>query len=443
MKRVMCRKSILNRLVAIAVPALLCLGAAPPKVHRPNILLIVLDTVRYDAVNPVNTPFLASLGKRGIVWTRAYSTHDFTPLSHFSMMTGFRDGLGGNDDRPENGIAWQLRRSGYWTFATVANSLIGRQQMPTLRGFDDFKQIGDVSTGTILDTLSSFAEIDEQLALYHVGRTAHTRAMVYYSADRLLPIFLQQIRAAKRKPFFGFVNLVDAHEPYVPDPDDYPPERTLPPNFEGDVMHRRLGAELAHPDTISDPARRAYIEKKIKTVRFPRLVSTDLSGEALNIYHRRYNATIRQLDDVLHDFFDAAEKDHLLDDTVVIITSDHGESFGEKDFITHMLQDAGDDEATHHVPLIVVMPKDFPRKEATFDRRVSTASLAPTIYDFAGLDWSPFAAAFAGYPRSLAPFVTTVPPRVARAVPPPPEKQQLSNEAAEREKAMRALGYIQ
>ena len=56
------------------------LGAAEsPK--RPNILLIVLDTVRYDALSAANTPFLDSLAKRGVVFTAAYSSHDFEMAS--------------------------------------------------------------------------------------------------------------------------------------------------------------------------------------------------------------------------------------------------------------------------------------------------------------------------------------------------------------------------
>ena len=86
----------LLRVCAVAVATFLLVSAAPiSKAPRPNILLIVVDTLRFDAVNPETTPFLASLGERAVVFTHAYSTHDFTPTSHFSMFTGLRDGLGG------------------------------------------------------------------------------------------------------------------------------------------------------------------------------------------------------------------------------------------------------------------------------------------------------------------------------------------------------------
>jgi arylsulfatase A-like enzyme len=415
-------------------------AAAPPQ--RPNILLVVLDTVRYDAVSPSNTPFLDSLAKRGVVFTSAYSTHDFTPTSHFSMETGFHDGLGTDDDRPENGVAWQLRGNGYFTFAAVANSLLGLAQMPVHRAFDDFRQVGDIVSGaSSLDMMNDLLRIDARLAFFRVRATAPNRARLYFSAERMLPAFLDQMRAAKR-PYFGFVNLIDAHEPYVPHVKNYPPERILPPNFDGDVLGRRMPRELAHPELIADAARRAEMKAKLAEVAFPQLLAIDLSPQALEIYRHRYMARVRETDEELRQFFEVAEREHLLDDTIVIVTSDHGEAFGEGGYVTHMLGDRGDFEATHHVPLIVVLPPRFARAQARIDRRVSIANLAATIYDAAGLDWAPFAQRYDGWPRSLLPLFTKVPPRIGRAVPPARSAQDHSEAERERAKAMKALGYL-
>jgi arylsulfatase A-like enzyme len=95
------------------------------------------------------------------------------------------------------------------------------------------------------------------------------------------------------------------------------------------------------------------------------------------------------------------------------------------------------------VPLVIVLPKLWPRIAQRIDRRVSLASLAPTIYGFAGIDCSSYSAAFAGYPLSLATMITSPPSHTGRATPPPSARQQLTREAAESEKAMRSLGYIQ
>ncbi|HEX7191938.1 MAG TPA: sulfatase-like hydrolase/transferase [Thermoanaerobaculia bacterium] len=426
----------------VVVAAFLLISAAPsPKPARPNILLIVVDTLRFDAVSPETTPFLDSLSKRAVVFTHAHSTHDFTPTSHFSMFTGLRDGLGTDIDGMELGVPYQLMRSGYSTFATSANDLIGTKEMPVLRGFGDFKDLLDVHANPN-DLMAARTEIDMRLAMYGFHPTQHARAIAYFSAGRLLPLFAAQIRTAKA-PYFGFVNLIDPHEPFIPDPDFYPPEPQLPPGFVADVLTRNVGPELAHPESITDPARRKYVQSLIDAVKFPRLVALDLSPEALQIYHARYLAKVKKADAMLQLFFEDLERRHELDNTIVIITSDHGEEFGEPHFITHMLQDKGDYEATHHVPLLVVLPKNMTRRTAVVDREVSIDMIAPTIYDFAGVDSAPLRKQVAGFALSFTRLVTAPNQAYAAVASIPPKAKRDPAAASEREHAMKALGYIQ
>jgi arylsulfatase A-like enzyme len=369
-----------------------------------------------------------------VVFTNAYSTHDFTPPSHFSIMTGLRDGLATDDDRVEDSVAYQLQRSGYQTFATAANNLVSPSQMPTFRAFADFKQPGDINGGTIADTMLDLTDVDMQLAMFECRPTPHARAKVYFSADRLLPMFLDQVQHAKA-PYFGFVNLVDTHEPYVPDADEYHPEQNLPSGFNGDVLQRRLGPRLLRPDVEA--------KKKIAQAGAASLTTIDLSPQAIAIYHDRYNATARGVDDSLSEFFDALERDHLLDNSVVIITSDHGESFGESGLITHMFHDRGDYESTHHVPLIVVFPRSMNVKSAVIDRKVSIANIAPTIYELASLDRTPLKKRYADYPLSLLRAIGMQPrPTIAEVMLPTPAKQDHTAAERERQKSMLSLGYV-
>jgi arylsulfatase A-like enzyme len=357
-------------------------------------------------------------------------------------MTGLKDGLGGDDDHAENGLPFQLGKSGYSTFETIANGLLTRKQMPVLRPFDSVNEVGEGVAGTQMDMLNDEIELGARLAMFQCPRTMHSLTMLYFSASRLLPTFLDQIKAAKA-PYFGFINLVDPHEPYVPDPRTYKPETTLPPNFTGDVLNRRLGPELADPDAIADATRRFYVKDKIRIAGSAKTVATDLSPQALQIYRNRYEASVRDLDSRLREMFAALERDHLLENTIVVVTSDHGESFGEKDFITHNLRDRGDFETTHHVPLLILLPPRYRVTTRRIEQKVSIADLAPTIYDLAGLDWTPLKSAFPdGYGRSLAPMFMTVPPRVAQATPPVREKSDHSADERERRAAMQSLGYV-
>lgn len=416
---------------------------------RPNLLLIVLDTLRYDATSlgdspGSSTPFLASLQSRSVVFTHAYSTHDFTPPSHFSILTGLKDGLGGDDDHTQNGVPFQLERLGYTSFGTVANGLLSRKLLSVLQPMSSFNEVGAAGEGlgTVMDTINDTMAIQQRLAVFGCQRTQHNISVLFYSAGRLLPLVLDQIHAAKA-PYFGFVNVIDSHEPYVPDLQAYKPESDLPPGFSGDVLHRRLGAELANPDGIQDPKRRFYVQDKIRIAGSPQSVAVDLSPKALEIYHNRYRAKVRELDSRLAELFGRMDREGILDNTIVVITSDHGESFGEADLVTHNFHDRGDYESTHHVPLLIVLPPRYRVTARRIDEKVSIADVAPTLYDLAGLDWSPLKKGFGEvYGRSLVPLFTSVPPRLGEATPPLHETRDHTAEEAERQAAMRSLGYV-
>jgi arylsulfatase A-like enzyme len=267
------------------------------------------------------------------------------------------------------------------------------------------------------------------------------RLSVYNSAGRLLPIVIRQMRSAN-PPFLGFVNLIDAHERYVPNPEVYLPEKSLPPGFVADLLKRPVPTELANPSLIKDPARRRSIEAKLKAVKFPHLLASDLTTSQLSVYRHRYLARVRELDLTLRSFFEALQKEKLLDNTIVIITSDHGEAFGEAGFVTHMLQEHGDREADYHVPLLVVLPPRFHRRSAAVDRVVSLDMLAPTMYDLAGIDWSPFAKRYPKYAPSLVSFITEPAKRLATVRLPKPEPQDQRPAVDERTSVMRSLGYV-
>lgn len=429
-------------LVFLVVLSVAAIGAAAVEPAQPNVLLIVLDTVRFDAISASNTPFLASLMPRSVVFKAAYSTHDFTPPSHFSLMTGFYDGLDSTDDRVENSVPFQLHRAHYQTFGAAANGIIRPAMMPTFRAFDRFFEVPEkvAFEGELLQTV---LDIDARLAMYHCRRTHRSEAILYYSADRILDTFLGQIRTA-HAPYFGFLNLLDAHEPYVPNPADYPPERTLPAGFSGDVLTRPLGAELRAPDDIADPARRQYVKAKIGEAGSKSQVAIDLSPDALAIYRRRYQATVREIDATLRQFFEVLNREKRLENTYVIITSDHGESFGEADLITHSFDDRGNYESTHHVPLMIVLPDGSPGKPRIVNRKVSIANVAPTIYDLTRMDASALRVRYKSYPKSLLPLFMTVTPKAVATVKLPSGSAKPDATAARaREALLRSLGYLQ
>ena len=364
--------------------------------RRPNILLISLDTVRYDATSLApggkgSTPFLESLAARGAHFSSAYSTFDLTTLSHFSMLTGFVQGWHSEIDQPHLSLPGQLGAIGYESFSVVANGNLKLSGNPYLRSFDHFTCLIDVWSS--LDGQAkevALARVDRRLEAYGVEGNAWTRLYVYSSSDEVLPRLEQELDRSGT-PFFGFINLLDSHDPFFPDPATYDARgEAVPEGFEPNLRYRRLPPELLDPGTIADPERRGRVENRIQVARGRAWSTTfDLPRPAIDTYVRRYRAEVTEVDRAVQQIFDSLDERGLLDSTVVIITSDHGEAFGEDDLITHSFDNRAAAEATHRVPLVIVMPEPYGSSPGLFPDFVTIADIPPTIYDMVGLDWLP------------------------------------------------------
>lgn len=431
---------------------------APLPPVRPNILLITLDTLRYDATGLApegtnRTPFLRQIAANGVEFTHSYSTFDNTPESHFSMLTGFVSGWGVQPfDVKEHSVAYQLSRHGYSTFAVVANGNLSQALNYDTRPFDSFVCLWDVwEKLPEEEKREATRAVDARIDHYHAPANDFNQGFLYASADRVIRRFETSLAKAK-PPFFGFLNFIDAHDPYFPDPAGYDADAEesgiRPEGFVSDLRTRPLPKEVLDPSTISDEKRRAEVTEALKAVAGrPWSLSYDLDGKALRIYKKRYRAEVRELDRAVRRLFDILAEKKLLDSTVVIITSDHGESFGEKHMITHSMSNQGDREATHRVPLIIGLPPAYNTRNRTVDAPTSSADIAPTIYELAGLDWSKIGdKALPGrFGRSLVPFfgaTFTTRLHALQAEAATLSEKELAATRKKAEQRLRALGYL-
>jgi arylsulfatase A-like enzyme len=169
-------------------------------------------------------------------------------------------------------------------------------------------------------------------------------------------------------------------------------------------------------------------------------VAIDLGPAARAIYRARYQASVREADMGLHNLFRFLEDAHLAESSIIVITADHGESFGEDDLITHNFRDLGDYESTHHVPLIVVLPQQYGIAPALRREVVSIADIAPTVYDLLGVDWTDLRNRYGeAYGESRMHGARPYSSRIHLA----PERTTADTAAArERERQLRALGYL-
>ena len=293
---------------------------------RPNVLLLILDTVRavnlsaYGYVRPT-TPNLKALAEEGARFERALATAPWTLPSHASMFTGRYPHETTADwmeplDATHPTLAEALAARGYRTGGFVANRLFGTQEWGLERGFTRYEGYAR-SVGQALDngtlTRKAIARASRLLSTYWMpGRK---------NAERMNDDLLDWLDGLEGdRPFFAFVNYYDAHEPYV---EELPDRRFS----EGEPLTRRIRTSQRHTAAEVAALRDAY------------------------------DGAIAYLDDRLGRLVAELDRRGLRDNTLIIVTSDHGEEFDEHGHMSH-----GNSLylPSLHVPLIMVLPSRVP-----------------------------------------------------------------------------------
>jgi arylsulfatase A-like enzyme len=337
-----------------------------------NVLLIVLDTARRDAFEPFGaaagaSPAVAQLAGRGVVAADVHSAACWTLPSHAAMFTGLlprATGLGQAPARtPQScrpvvhGLRERLlpevfRRAGHATAGVSANLWIGE-----LSGFDTgFDRWRSVESGrqSRLDDPSRRARI-------HWGLEA-ARARVDDGAGAAKEVLRSWSQTARGdEPFFWFVNLNECHSPY------------LPPRPYSDVglLGRLRAAEEARRYLAFMPIWQACVG------------GLEVPEDALDRMRHLYARAIRLMDDWLADVLGLLDARGVLDETLVVVTSDHGENFGENGLMAHAFSL---DERLTHVPLVAAGPG-----AEQLAGLVSLADLPRALARAAGIDhpWGP------------------------------------------------------
>lgn len=316
----------------------------------PSVVFVLIDTLRADYLGTYGfegdiSPSLDRFAEESIVFENAFSQAPWTkpaiaslftslyPEQHGVIAHGGQYGHRGDTSPrasalPQKAVtmAERLRRTGYATAAFVANPWIQRP-LGFAQGFDvfDAKDTGNQVPASL---------ILEKAALWLARR------------DR-------------EKPFFLYLHLMDVHGPYDAPQSDY------------DALLGSPGLGEARPLSDDEARRRkGYLMKGGGTH------GDDL---ALDSWRASYAAGVRSVDRQVGAFLDALAEDDLLTDTVVIVTSDHGEELAE-----HGAWDHGGTlfEEQIRIPLVVRMPgADTGRR---VDRVVSLVDVMPTVLGLAG-----------------------------------------------------------
>jgi arylsulfatase A-like enzyme len=354
-------------------------AAAPaPPAGSPNILLIVMDTVAADHLSlhgyrRPTSKTLVELAEHGIRFDAAQSAAPWTLPSHAAMFTGcwmHELAVGWltplDDARPT--LAEFLSSKGYATAGFVANMSYCARDSGLSRGFTTyedfiFPQLTVLNrTALFSHTLSgiqSIVTLLESELEWNGVRPYIQNLRPWFVHDRKdaaavnreLVDWLSR-RPRPERPFFAFLNYFDAHSTYE-----------LPAgNFH------RFGGKPA------DARQRAMIDHWSDVDKRP------LTPQEMAFAVSAYDDCIADLDEQIGILVDRLRVNGVLDRTWLIITADHGESFGEHSGIfshgTSLYQ------TELHVPLLVVPPGGTAKKQV-INEAVSLRYLASTIVDLA------------------------------------------------------------
>jgi arylsulfatase A-like enzyme len=327
----------------------------------PNVLLIVMDTVRADALGvygapPTATPNLDRLAQRGVLFEQASSTASWTLPSTASLLTGrLPRELSADWTTPLHAgvptLAEFLAGRGYATGGFVANYKYCTEETGIARGFAHYEDHEY--------SWSEFAEctgLGRSLLFSHWLPQAGCYAdPVRKSAADVNEAFLTWT-SDRDGPWFVFINYLDAHDPYAaPAPYD---------------RHR--------PETS---------DERLAMRFWWFLDRSQLQPGDLPLARDAYADCIQYLDAQIGRLIDSLEKRGDLDRTLIVITSDHGEHFGEHGLFLH-----GNSlyEPLVHVPLLMIWPERIPAGGRVVSP-VSLAAVPATLQDILAAGKGPFA----------------------------------------------------
>jgi arylsulfatase A-like enzyme len=327
--------------------------------QAPNVLLIIVDTLRADHLSVYGyerdtSPNLVQIAQQGTVFDTAISGSSWTLPSHATMMTGVYPHVHGVVSTQKELAAhsltlpWRLREAGYRTAAFSANTFFFNRRYGLGQGFIHF---GDYffTPDDAWNQLALISNAYNEVNLLGWRRNTLGRQ----TAADINRAALKWILSEKR-PFFVALNYLDVHDPYTP-PQPY----------------RHMFSKEHDPGGLIN----------IGVNLLPHLTPAQIHEEM-----DAYDGGIRYDDTEIGKLLAALHEHGLLHNTLVIITGDHGEAFGEHGLITHA-------NALYlpliHVPLILRWPGHVPAG-LRVAQPVSTKDIGATALALVGQTSRPF-----------------------------------------------------
>ncbi len=326
---------------------------------KPHLIIIVLDTVRKDHLSLYGysrrtTPFLEELAQESLVFTNVQSTSSWTLPAHASLFTGlYPHDHGAHRFSHSHGLplsssyttlAEILRNQGYRTAGISANFAYVNKEFGLHQGFEyffssyqpnylllcksDFLRIL-LNTGLGIKIISRISTLSFYDFLYSYYRPYFSGAEIISMAEKWFSKNCQGY-----SPCFLFLNLMEAHSPYLPPPEYaqiFAPPLTL--NYWG------------------KPSLIFHLSEK----RYYQIISQRdfLTKEEKYLFNALYDEELLHLDTVIKDFIIWLKREGYFNNSMIIILSDHGEFLGERNLLSHGLTLYHEELS---IPLIIKLP---------------------------------------------------------------------------------------
>ena len=322
-------------------------GTAPSvaKARRPNIVLVILDTTRGDALSchgypRPTSPHIDELARESALFLHASASSPWTAPSVASMFTGYLPSEHGLDasslllDRSRETLAEVLGEAGYQTVAFSNNPWISPVTQLD-QGFEKFEDVWRENASSPYPDSGA--------------RRTNERVREWFQEER-----------DGSRPFFLMVHYLEPHLPYQPPP-------PFDTRFTGEG--RRL-EELRHVRMWNLQTSLAYALGQI-----------EITTEQFRTLRTQYDGEIAYVDEQVGALLRILRDEGVYDESFLALTADHGENLGEHKLLDHILCLY---DTLIRVPLILRYPPVLP-PGVRISLPVQTLDIFPTALDVAGL----------------------------------------------------------
>lgn len=344
-----------------------CSSSEPESIAPPSrIFFVTVDTLRADHLGfhgypRATSPNLDRLAGEGVMFEKAIAQWPKTTPSFASMFTGQYPQTTGMTHRAAKWLsgdyltlAEMIQSAGYWTAAVVSNPMLSTA-LGWDQGFEEY-----VQTWVTDEDLGSDPE-------------RYRTVVNALRVNELAGPVLEEAKTHERS--FVWLHYSDPHAPYI-----------LPPGYENPFLEDEFDTD------------RTLVPKALKS-------SEKIGKEKrLGFYIAQYDANILVADQLIGEILADIEAMGLLEDSLIIFTSDHGEGMGEHDY--YFRHGALPYNSGSHVPLFFVF-SDPDRRGRRVDLPVELLDLYPTLRDLLGDESEQMLEG-----KSLMPFLDDLGPRI-------------------------------